>query len=116
MPSSDLSRDVPAAELVAQTIATYDAVRLGADFIRRAVFLQRADVKLLLRGLHLGEQATLALAHALFGGDLEQAGGEFPLLETLGRLAPAQLVASHDLARPLEPAGHAAQRRVLFFG
>src|SRR5260370_4974970 len=28
MPASELSRDVPAAELVAQTIATYDAVRL----------------------------------------------------------------------------------------
>src|SRR5882757_9198524 len=76
----------------------------GAKLGWRSVFLEGADMELLLRGLYFAEQAALTLAHAFFGRDLKQARIQFPLLEDLRLLIPVDPGARDDLVRALEDA------------
>src|SRR5687768_9095629 len=74
--------------------------RLG----RRPVFLEVGQMQLLLRLLDVGEQAALTFDHALFGGDLQQARIDLPLLEDGGLLALVEVLARDDVGRVLEDA------------
>src|SRR5262249_40808202 len=90
-------------------------VASGADLAGCASLFEGIDIELVLRLLDVSQPTPFARAHAFLGGDLQQSGVEFPLLEDGGLLLRAEVGAGNNLCWRLEHAAGIGEGLFLVF-